>query len=193
MNDNRIMASTTIADNELACLVLKPSSFISFKEYEIQFKQDISCVRTCIDATKDLFDTLIQQCGSFLMMIDMFMDIDYEQRRDKVVIKKTATYHSSKGERFLCSANANHVYRKFMKTVKCCLRQRCSSPNFEIMKVKRIGIALNSLLHYDNSTVTTRTSQGKRKESKVDRPTRKYQKRKSTHVKRSKRNKLMSS
>ena len=162
------MAFNTIAENEHARLVLKASSFHHVADVEIQFKKNISCLRTCEDVTKDLFDKFIQQCETYMMKAIMFIDIDYELRQGSNVMTKTATYYSSRGERFLCVDNADHFYRLFMRTVKCSMKRRCSSPHCKIIKVKRIGISLTYLLQNEiNTSLTIHATQSEPPTGKV--------------------------
>ena len=101
---------------------------------EFQFKQDVPRLRTYKESAKELFDKLMHHCEPYIMKARLFTEIEYEQHRGHDVIKKTSTYSSFRGVRYLCTENADQFYNHHMNMMLCRLKHHFIKSDIKVIR-----------------------------------------------------------
>ena len=145
------MALEFAAENEHAQLFTKTHCFKSIAEFEISFKGNMTCLKRCKEVSKELFDKLMLHLKDYVMKAKLSTEIEYEYCISKDdVMKKTATYHSSKDVRYLFLENSHQFYHKNMNALIQRYRQYLSIPQVNVIKVKWIVISVSCFPKHKN-------------------------------------------
>ena len=133
-------------ENEHARLFPAWQFFSAAANYEINFKEDMSCLRTCKELAKELFDALMDHLRDYTMKAKFSVDIDYELRGNNgEVMKKTAHYTSSRAIQYLCKRNADEFYNYYMSVLVRRTKQYLYKDYVTITKIQRIIFEVNCL------------------------------------------------
>ena len=144
------MAFNFVAENEHARLSVKRHSLKSIADFEIEFKQGMTCLRRCKELSKELFDKLMLHLKDYMMKAKLYTEIEYDFfNRDGSVDKKTATYQSCRSLLYLYFGNSHQFYNTYMNVLIQRYRQFSCVPQVKVTKVKWIGISVFCSPKYD--------------------------------------------
>ena len=144
------MAFNFVAENEHARLSVRRHSLKSIADFEIEFKQGMTCLRRCKELSKELFDKLMLHLKDYVMKAKLYTEIEYDFfNRDGSVDKKTATYQSCRGLLHLFVGNSHQFYNTSMNALIQRYTQYLCVPQVKVTKVKWIGVSVFCSPKYD--------------------------------------------
>ena len=137
------MVFNFVCENEYARLFVKRQSLNVIADFEIHFKQDMTCLRRCKEVSKELFDKLMLHLKDYMMKAKLYTEIEYDYfNNDGSVAKKTATYQSCSSLLYLFHDNSHQFYNTYMNVLIKRQRQYLYVPHVKVTKVKWIGISV---------------------------------------------------